>query len=111
MCAHRVARVATTPIPESDLWHVADAHARFMAAIAGLGEPDVRRPSLLPGWTVAHVLTHVARNADSHRRRAVAAGQGAIVDQYPGGHAARNAEIEAGAARPATEIVAPRAAP
>src|SRR5207302_5406054 len=33
-------------------------------AIGGLGEPELRAPSALPGWSRAHVLPHVARNAD-----------------------------------------------
>jgi maleylpyruvate isomerase len=53
---------------------------------------------------VGHVLTHVARNADSHRRRALAAGRGALVEQYVGGYAGRAAEIEDGAGRPAQEL-------
>jgi len=85
---------------------IAGAQARFAAAIDSLDDGDVRRPSALPGWTVGHVLTHVARNADSHRRRADAAARGEVVEQYPGGYAGRAAEIEAGAGRAAGELVA-----
>lgn len=60
-------------VPEADIARVADAHARFIDAIEGLGAADMRGPSLLPGWSVGHVLTHVARNADSHIRRTDAA--------------------------------------
>ncbi len=63
------------------------------------------RESLLPGWTVGHVLTHVARNADSHIRRAEAAMRGEIIDQYPGGFEGRAAEIEEGATRTAVVIL------
>lgn len=65
----------------------------------------MRKPSLLDDWSVGHVLTHVARNADSHVRRAEAAVSGVVVDQYPGGYDARAAEIEAGASRPADVII------
>jgi len=85
---------------------VAEAQRRFDAAIEDLDDADVRRPSRLPGWTVGHLLTHVARNADSHRRRAVGAAQGLVVEQYPGGYAGRAAEIEAGWTRPAAELIA-----
>ena len=61
------------PVPEVHLRWVADAQARFQMAIEGLDDAKVRSPSLLPGWSIGHVLTHVARNADSHRRRADAA--------------------------------------
>ena len=53
-----------------DLGRVAGAQQRFEAAIARFGDDRVRQPSLLPDWTVGHVLSHVARNADSHRRHA-----------------------------------------
>jgi maleylpyruvate isomerase len=91
--------------PASDLKMVADAQARVDAAIARLSDSDVRRGSLLPGWTVGHVLTHLARNADSHRRRAKAAARGIVVEQYEGGYAARAADIDLGAGRPADELI------
>ena len=37
----------------------------FYAAVAELDTAAVRGPSLLPGWTRAHVISHVARNADA----------------------------------------------
>jgi maleylpyruvate isomerase len=73
--------------------------------IDGMTDQDIRRPSLLPGWTVGHVLTHVARNADSHVRRVDAARRGEMVDQYEGGFAGREADINAGSSRPAAEII------
>ena len=93
------------PVPEDDIARVAEAHARLVASLESLTDDDVRRPSLLPDWSVAHVLTHVARNADSHVRRTEAAVRGEMVDQYPGGVEARAAEIEAGAGRTAAELV------
>jgi maleylpyruvate isomerase len=88
-------------VPGVDLRRVADAQTRLVAAIGTLDDTAARRATLLPGWTVGHVLTHVARNADSHRRRAQAAARGEVVEQYAGGHAGRAAEIEDGAGRPA----------
>ena len=82
------------PGPTDDIARVAAAQQRFDRAIAALGDSDVRRSSLCPGWTVGHVLTHVARNADSHRRRAEAAARNEMIDQYPGGYEGREAEIE-----------------
>lgn len=80
------------------------AQARLLTTTAAL--PDPAAPSLLPGWTIGHLLTHVARNADSAVRRLEGAARGEIVDQYPGGPAGRAAEIEAGASRPLPELVA-----
>jgi len=91
--------------PANDIVHVRDAQQRFLRAIDGLDDTTVHRPSLLPDWTVGHVLAHVARNADSHTRRCDAAARGETVEQYPGGYAGRAAEIEAGSARSAAQLV------
>jgi maleylpyruvate isomerase len=48
----------------------------------------------------------VARNADSHLRRIDGARANEVVDQYAGGWEGRAADIEAGADRPAAELVA-----
>lgn len=67
---------------------------------------DARDPTLLENWSVGHLLTHVARNADSVTRRLNAAMRGERVSQYEGGADGRRAGIEAGAARPYRELVA-----
>lgn len=67
-------------------------------------------PTRLAGWTVGHLLTHVARNADSHRRMIEGAGRGEELDQYEGGVDGRNAGIDAGADRAIDELVADVAA-
>ena len=81
-----------------------EAERRLLATIAPLDDATMARPSLLAGWTVAHLLTHLARNADSHLRRTEAAIAGVVVDQYPGGLAERAADIEAGSGRPAAVV-------
>ena len=86
--------------------HIEKSHARLALTLAGVTDTDARRPSLLPGWSVGHVLTHLARNADSHVRMLEAAAVGEVADQYPGGNERRAADIEAGAGRPAAELVA-----
>jgi maleylpyruvate isomerase len=75
-------------------------------ALAGLDEATARRASLLPEWSIGHVLTHVARNADSVVWRLEGAAAGELRDQYPGGLAQRRADIAAGADRSAAELVA-----
>ena len=82
-----------------------DSQARLLQAIEGLDDATARRPSLLPDWSVGHVLTHVARNADSFVRMLGAAQRGESVEQYAGGYGQRAADIEAGAGRPARELV------
>ena len=92
-------------IPSDDLARVTAAQGRLVAVLTPLRDADTRQASLLPGWTVGHVLAHLARNADSHRRRADAASRGEVIDQYPGGFAARAAEIDAGADPPAAALL------
>jgi maleylpyruvate isomerase len=77
-----------------------------MATVRGLTDDQVGAPSRLPGWTVGHLITHLARNADSHTRRLEGALRGQDVPRYPGGVDQRSADIEAGAGRPAAELVA-----
>ena len=92
--------------PAADIAGVTRAHAALAATIADLSDEQARRPSLLPGWSVGHVLTHVARNADSVVRRLEGAAQGHVVDQYAGGAAGREHDIGEGAGRRAEELVA-----
>jgi maleylpyruvate isomerase len=76
----------------------------LLATAARLDDADVRAPSLLPGWSRGHVLTHVARNADGGTRLLTWARTGVPSYEYPSPEA-RAAEIEAGAGRPAGELV------
>src|ERR1700689_3535760 len=92
--------------PDEDLRRVAAANARFLRAIETLTDADVGRSSDLEGWSRGHLLTHLARNADSHCRRAQAAARGDVVEQYAGGFEGRAAEIEAGARRSAEALIA-----
>lgn len=79
------------------------AHQQLLDRLDLLTDDLVGEPSFLPGWTVGHVLAHIARNADSHTRILRAASEGRVVDQYPEGFAGRSAEIERDAVRPAAE--------
>jgi maleylpyruvate isomerase len=84
----------------------AASHRRMQASASRMTDDDCRGPSLLPGWTRGHVLTHWSRNADGQSRMLLAAMRGEIAAQYPGGDAQRERDIEAGAARPARLILA-----
>lgn len=98
------------PSAETELTEVIDgvraSHARLAATLAALTDEQARGASGLPGWTVGHVLTHIARNADAFVRLLSAAQVGDAVTQYEGGSEARAAAIEAGSGRPADELVA-----
>jgi maleylpyruvate isomerase len=91
------------PRPAIDQLH--DCQARLQQRIAGLGDEVVRQPCLLPGWSIGHLLNHLARNADSVVRRLAGAVRNEIVDQYPGGPAGRAAEIESGAFASAADLI------
>jgi maleylpyruvate isomerase len=81
------------------------AHLRLLSTIADVTEEQARQPALLPGWTRAHVLSHLATNAESVIRRLTMALEGYVVEQYPGGATGRRQEIELGAVRPLAELV------
>jgi maleylpyruvate isomerase len=88
-----------------DLAGAVQSHRRLLAALETLTDDQVAAPSRLEGWTVGHVLTHLARNADSHVRMVAAAERGEITDQYEGGAISRTADIDRGARRTAVELV------
>jgi maleylpyruvate isomerase len=81
------------------------AHRRMGHSASRLTDAGCHGPSLLPGWSRGHVLVHWARNADGQSRMLTAAIRGEVATQYPGGDAQRDADIEAGAARPAGLIL------
>jgi maleylpyruvate isomerase len=90
----------------AELVHDARAStARFLLGLGSLTGQDVARPSLLPGWTVGHVLSHVARNADAMVRTLGGALRGEPTPMYPEDARFRAADIEAGAGRPLPEQV------
>jgi maleylpyruvate isomerase len=93
--------VTVTEIPELDT--LAQSADRFLGAVRALAGDDVPRASALPGWTRAHLLTHVAQAADSRTGMLRAARAGLAGEQYPSEQARADA-IEAGARRPAAVI-------
>jgi maleylpyruvate isomerase len=82
-----------------DVAGAAAAHQRLLATLDGAADADPRTPSRLPGWTVGHVLTHLARNAESHIRMLDG------LTQYEGGVDGRAAAIDAGASRDMVALV------
>ena len=70
-----------------------------------LPDSELRASSLLPGWTRAHVLAHVARNADAMRNLLIGARSGQDREAYPSAQA-REDGIEQGAAMRAEDLMA-----
>ena len=71
--------------------------------MAGLDDGDLRADSLLPGWTRAHVLAHIARNADGLRNLVTWAETGVETPMYASVEA-RAADIEVTAALEPDEL-------
>jgi maleylpyruvate isomerase len=66
-------------------------------AVDGLDDRQLREPSALPGWSRAHVIAHVAANADALGNLVHWARTGVETPMYASLER-RNAEIESGAA-------------
>ena len=73
-----------------------EATGRLLGLVART--PDLAAPSLLPGWSRAHVVAHLAGNARSHVRML------AGLEQYEGGAEGREAGVEALAADPRAAV-------
>jgi maleylpyruvate isomerase len=82
------------------------AQQALAADLEGLTDAQARQPSLLPDWSVGHVLSHIARNGDSVVWRLEGAAKGELRDQYVGGVEQRRRDIEEGASRKAAQLVA-----
>ena len=93
--------------PEPEIFDgVRASHIRLSSSLDALDADTARAPSLLPDWTVGHVLTHIARNAESHELAMLGALRGEVVARYPGGSSQRDADIEQGSGRPVDTLVA-----
>ncbi|CAN5552461.1 maleylpyruvate isomerase family mycothiol-dependent enzyme [soil metagenome] len=87
---------------DRDVAGTAAAHQALLAdldAWVEAGAADPTGPSLLPDWSIGHVLTHIARNAESHERMLDG------FEQYEDGASGREADIAAGADRSAEALV------
>ena len=89
-------RLFGVPAPVAEIEAVRLGTRRVLRAVGDLTDEQAAAPSLLPGWTRAEVLTHLARNADGGRGLAQSAAQGEVGSQYPGGLEQRAAGIAAG---------------
>lgn len=84
---------------QEQLTELAAATDRLLDTARALTDTQKAAPSLLPGWTRGHVLTHVARNADAMRNLVTWAHSGVVTPAYPS-REHRDADIAAGATRP-----------
>jgi maleylpyruvate isomerase len=87
------------------LTDVDEATEELLRTAADLDPAAVGAPSLLPGWTAGHVLTHVARNADALTNLLTWARTGVETPPYASPEA-REAAIQEGSGRPLREQIA-----
>jgi maleylpyruvate isomerase len=85
------------PVADVHRW-VADATQRLLGFTISISDDQWRRPSGLPGWSRAHVATHLARNADHLRAVVDAAAAGLPQPAQPTAEQ-RLSSLEAGADR------------
>ncbi len=76
-----------------------EADNRLLRDVDGLTDADLREPSLLPGWSRAHVVAHLALHAEAVATVLEGVLSGDAVPMYPA-REARDAEIEVVAAEP-----------
>jgi maleylpyruvate isomerase len=77
--------------------------AHLLAVVDKLGDQDLRTRSALPGWSRAHIIGHLARNAEALARLAGWARTGVETPMYAD-REQRAAEIERSSALPADTL-------
>ena len=92
-----------TPDPALPLRWWADGELVVAGSIDRLGDDDLAAASNLPDWSRAHVVAHLARNADALVNLLTWARTGVETPMYPS-RAHRDAGIAATAALPAAEL-------
>ncbi|MEJ7647896.1 MAG: maleylpyruvate isomerase family mycothiol-dependent enzyme [Nakamurella sp.] len=92
-------------VPTEEIIGSRTAHDRLHVTLGTLTADQLQRPSLLPDWTIGHLLAHLVGNGESVIRRLNGAIDGQQVEMYPGGRAGRNAFIAEFAGAPLEELV------
>lgn len=87
----------------ADLAAVQEATTRLTLRVDGLTDPELGEPSLLPGWTRAHVVGHITRNAEGMVNLVAWALTGEPTPMYASAER-RNADIEAAAELPRYDL-------
>jgi maleylpyruvate isomerase len=89
--------------PEQTLAWMHDGTRRLLADVAGLTDAALEAPTALPGWSRRYLLAHVAANAGALGNLVHWARTGEERRMYASDEQ-RDADIAAGAARPAAEL-------
>ncbi|WP_285032749.1 maleylpyruvate isomerase family mycothiol-dependent enzyme [Mycolicibacterium sp. lyk4-40-TYG-92] len=78
--------------------------ARLLVTVDSLWDDDLSKDSALPGWSLGHLLSHLARNADALGNLLLWARTGVETPMYSSGEQ-RTTDINVGARRLAAEII------
>jgi maleylpyruvate isomerase len=89
--------------PDADVHYCTVAHRALVVALAPLTDDDFRSPSLLPGYSRGHVVTHLANKARAHVWVFGGPSAGEIRQLHPDGYDADRAAAD-GARRSADEL-------
>lgn len=89
--------------PEQTLAWMADGTRKLLADVAALSDEALAAPTALPGWSRRYLLSHVAANAGALRNLVHWARTGEERRMYVSAEQ-READIAAGAQRPAAEL-------
>ena len=92
----------SVPVEELHSWKQ-EATQRLLGYTIGISDEEWHRPSPLPGWSRAHLATHLSRNADHLKLIADAVDAGLPQPVAPS-KADRLAELERGADRTGLEL-------
>lgn len=92
-----------SPAPELTLAWMREGTELFLKALESLDDEALAAQGTLPGWTGAHVVAHVAANADALGNLVHWARTGKETPMYSSPEQ-RGADIETGSTRPATEL-------
>jgi len=95
--------VTSSPAPDEAQRWWRDGERAVADRVQQLTDAELAEPSALPGWSRAHVVAHLARNADALVNLLAWARTGVETPMYPS-RAARDADIEAAAALPPDEL-------
>ena len=91
--------MTTSPSPDVARRWWADGELVVAGLVDRLGDEELAADSALPGWSRAHVVAHLARNADALVNLLTWARTGVETPMYPS-RAVRDADIETTAALP-----------
>jgi maleylpyruvate isomerase len=89
--------------PDARLREVYDATGRYLRDLDRLGAPELAEPTVLPGWTRAHVVAHLALHALGTSRALTGLAHGHPVPVYDS-QERRDSDIELTARLPVDEL-------